>query len=68
MIDLDLKFPDWSDHPPAPKLSFAEYEAWVLGFVLPRLAAAGKWTPEAIREDFRERNGTMTEPFVYHED
>jgi hypothetical protein len=26
---LDLKFPDWSDHSPPPRLSNDEYIAWV---------------------------------------
>jgi hypothetical protein len=68
MIDLNLNFPDWSDHPPPPRLSMEEYEAWIVGEILPALHAAGKLTDEEIHKHFARNEGTMTEPFVLHED
>lgn len=63
MIDLDLNFPDWSDHPPPPRLSMAEYEAWIIGEILPALHAAGKLTEEELLKDLARNEGAMTEPF-----
>lgn len=68
MADLDLKFPDWSNHPPAPHLSLEHYEAWIIGMILPRLDAAGKLTREESLLSFKNREGAMKEPFVLHED
>jgi hypothetical protein len=68
MIDLNIKWPDWSDHPPAPRLTMEEYEAWIIGEILPTLHAAGLMTDEALAKDFARNEGAMTEPFVYHED
>lgn len=63
MIDDDLSFPDWSSHPPAPTMSFAEYEAWILGEVVPSLRAEGKMTAEYSRSDFDKNEGLMKESF-----
>jgi hypothetical protein len=62
MSKSQLKFPDWTGHPPPPRLSFEEYEAWILGEILPTLRAAGKLTDEELRKDF-DRNEGLMEPF-----
>ncbi len=63
MIDSELRLPDWSGHPKPPRLSFEEYEAWIIGEILPSLRAAGKLTDEELRKDFDRNEGLMTEPF-----
>ena len=68
MTDLKLNLPDWSDHPPPPRLSMEEYEKWILEEVLPAAHAAGKLTTEALLEDLARNEGAMKEPFVYYKD
>ena len=63
MSKPELSFPDWSDHPAPPRMSLEEFESWIIGEILPALGAAGKLSPEALRKDFEENEGQMTEPF-----
>ena len=63
MTDTDLTFPDWSGHPPPPRLSFEEYEAWILKEILPALHAEGKMSVPYLRKQFDQNEGRMTEPF-----
>lgn len=65
MTDPDLKFPDWSDGPAPPRLSMAEYEAWIVGEILPALHAEGKLTEEELLKDLARNEGAMTEPFRF---
>ncbi len=57
--DLDLG--NFSDHPPAPKLSFEQYEQWICGEIVPMLARAGKLTDAEILADFMRNEGRQVE-------
>ena len=59
----DLEFPDFSGHPPPPKLSFEQYQRWVCEEIVPDLARRGQMTPAAIRSDFMRNEGRQTEPW-----
>lgn len=58
---IDIEFPELSDHPPAPKLTFEQYQRWVCEEIGPQLAEAGEMTPEKLREDFIKNEGSMQE-------
>ncbi len=61
MNALDLEFPDFSGHPPPPKLSFEQYQRWICEEIVPALARQGKMTREEIVADFRRNEGSQTE-------
>lgn len=61
MNTLDLEFPDFSSHPPAPKLSFEQYQRWVCEEIVPELARRGEMTREKLIEDFKRNEGRQTE-------
>ena len=63
MNALDLEFPDFSGHPPAPKLTFEQYQHWVCGEIVPELARRGKMTHEEMIADFKRNEGSQTEPW-----
>ena len=58
---IDLNLPDLSDHPPAPQLTFEQFEAWVCREIGPALAQLGESTPEKLREHFLRNEGRMGE-------
>ena len=60
---LDLEFPDFSGHPPPPKLTFAEYQRWICEEIIPELARRGEMTTEKLIEDFLRNEGRQTEPW-----
>lgn len=60
MIDLDLNFPNMSDHPPTPQMSFEEYERWIFEEIIPMHARRGEMTIEKLREDFMRNEGSVT--------
>lgn len=57
----DLKLPDFSGHPPPPKLSFEEYEAWIINECIPAAAARGEMEPTKLIEEFRNNEGRVSE-------
>ena len=57
----DFELPDYSNHPPAPKLTFEQYERWIFGEIAPMLAREGKLTREALLADFMKNEGRQTE-------
>lgn len=57
----DLKLPDFSGHPPPPKLSFKEYEAWIINECIPAAAARGEMEPTKLIEEFRNNEGRVSE-------
>lgn len=59
VIDLDL--PDFSDHPPPPKLNFEQYQRWICEAIVPMLAREGKMTDEELIADFMRNEGRQTE-------
>jgi hypothetical protein len=59
MNELDL--PDFSNHPPAPRLTFEQYQRWVCEEIVPELARRGEMTPEAVLADFMRNEGRQTE-------
>jgi|APGre2960657404_1045060.scaffolds.fasta_scaffold168764_2 hypothetical protein len=59
VIDLDL--PDFSSHPPPPKLNFEQYERWICEEIVPALAREGKLTREYLVADFMRNEGSQTE-------
>ena len=60
MSALGLKFPDFSDHPPPPRLSFEQYERWVFEEIVPELARRGEMTEEKLIADFMNNEGRVT--------
>lgn len=56
----DFVFPDFSDHPPPPKLSYEQYSRWVFDEILPDLAARGEMTEEKLLADFMNNEGRVT--------
>lgn len=63
MNTLDLEFPDFSGHPPPPKLSFEQFQHWVCEEIVPDLARRGYMTPAAVLSDFMRNEGRQTEPW-----
>lgn len=61
MNALDLDFPDFSTHPPPPKLTLEQYERWICGEIAPLLARQGKMTDEELLADFMKNEGSQTE-------
>jgi hypothetical protein len=55
----DLEFPDFSDHPPPPRLTFEEYQQWVCGEIIPELARRGEMTEEKLIADFMNHEGRV---------
>jgi len=60
MSALGLDFPDFSDHPPPPQLSFEQYENWVFQEIVPELARRGEMTAEKLIADFMNNEGRVT--------
>ncbi|MEI6675613.1 MAG: hypothetical protein WCO57_10580 [Verrucomicrobiota bacterium] len=63
MNALDLEFPDFTGHPPPPKLSFEQYQRWVCEEIVPELARCGQMTLDATLTDFMRNEGSQTEPW-----
>lgn len=61
MSVLDLDLPDFSGHPPAPKLTFEQYQRWICEEIGPMLAREGKLTREELIADFMRNEGRQTE-------
>jgi hypothetical protein len=61
MSMLDLKFPDFSGHPPPPQASFEEYERWIFEDIIPMLAERGEMTEEKLLADFMNNEGRVKE-------
>jgi hypothetical protein len=61
MDAIDLQLPDFSNHPPPPKLTFEQYERWICEEFAPMLAREGKLTREALLADFMKNEGRQTE-------
>ena len=55
-----LKFPDFSDHPPPPQLTYEEYQRWVCEEIIPELARRGEMTEEKLIADFMNNEGRVT--------
>jgi len=55
-----LKFPDFSDHPPPPQLTYEEYQRWVCEDILPELARRGEMTEEKLIAHFMSNEGRVT--------
>lgn len=58
---IDLKLPDFSDHPPPPQVDLGTFEAWVRGDAATRTRAA--MSDEEIIADFMRNEGRQTEPW-----
>jgi hypothetical protein len=61
MNPLDFDLPDFSSHPPPPKLTFEEYQRWICEEIVPELARRGEMTLEKLRDDFMRNEGRMKE-------
>ncbi len=61
MNSLELEFPDFSGHPPSPKLTFEQYQKWVCEEIVPALARQGEMTTEKLIQDFLRNEGRQTE-------
>lgn len=61
MNTLDLDLPNFSEHPPAPEMSFAEYQRWIFEEIVPELARRGEMTTEKLLDDFLRNEGRQTE-------
>lgn len=60
---LELEFPDFSDHPPPPHLTFEQYQHWICEEIWPMLVASGRITEESLMEDFMNSEGRRMEEF-----
>ncbi len=60
MTDPPLKFPDWSGHPPPPRMTFEQYQHWICHEIIPALAVRGEMDPDKLIEDFRRNEGSVT--------
>lgn len=58
---LDLEFPDFSNHPPPPKLSFEQYQRWICEEIVPAMVRGGRLTRENLLADFMRSEGSQTE-------
>jgi len=58
-IPAPLEFPDWRDHPPAPKMTFAQYQHWICHEIIPMAVARGEMTPEKLSEAFHRNEGSV---------
>ena len=61
MSVLDIQLPDFSGHPPPPKMSFEQYQRWVCEEIVPDLIRRGEMTREKLVEDFLQNEGRQTE-------
>jgi hypothetical protein len=61
MSVLDIDLPDFSGHPPAPKMTFEQYQRWVCEEIVPELVRRGEMTREKLIEDFLRNEGRQTE-------
>lgn len=57
----ELEFPEFSGHPPSPKLTFDQYQKWVCEEIVPTLASQGEMTTEKLIRDFLRNEGRQTE-------
>ncbi len=60
MTVSDLKFPDFSDHPPPPQLTYEQYQRWVCEDIIPELTERGEMTEEKLIADFMNNEGRVT--------
>jgi hypothetical protein len=61
MIDIEL--PDLSGHSPAPKVSLATFERYVIDVFIPQAIASGELTQESSITHFKNNEGRQTEPW-----
>lgn len=61
MNDSEPEFPDFSNHPPPPKLTFEQHEKWICEEIVPELARRGEMTREKLVADFMKNEGRQTE-------
>ena len=59
----ELELPDFSGHPPAPKMTFAQFQHWVCEEIVPELARCGEMTREKLIADFLRNEGRQIEPW-----
>lgn len=59
MIDIDI--PDLRDHPPAPSVSLATFERWVIEVFIPQAIERGELTQESAIASFEQNEGRMEE-------
>lgn len=57
----DIKWPDFSDHPPPPWLNNEAYAAWIINEWLPICAERGEMTEEKLLADFMNNEGRVKE-------
>ena len=58
---LDLEFPDFSNHPPPPKLNFEQYQRWICEEIFPAFTREGKLTRDQLAADFMRSEGSQKE-------
>ena len=56
----DLKFPDFTGHPPPPQLTYEQYRRWVCEDIIPELTRRGEMTEEKLIADFMNNEGRVT--------
>lgn len=61
MIDIEL--PDLGGHPPAPEVSLATFERYVLDVFIPNAIASGELTKESAISHFMNNEGRQTTPW-----
>lgn len=58
-----MDLPDFSGHPPAPRVDLATFERWVIDVFIPQAIARGELTQESAIADFARNEGRQTEPW-----
>lgn len=56
----DLAFPDFSGHPPSPRLENGEFADWIINDWIPLCSERGEMTKEKLLADFMKNEGRMT--------
>ncbi len=63
MNALELELSDLSGHPPAPKMTFGEYQHWICREIIPELHRRGEMTDEKLLADFLRNEGRQADPW-----
>jgi hypothetical protein len=60
---IDIELPDLSGHPPAPQVSLATFERYVLDVFIPNAIASGELTKDSAITHFMNNEGGQIEPW-----
>jgi mannose/cellobiose epimerase-like protein (N-acyl-D-glucosamine 2-epimerase family) len=55
-----IQWPDFSGHPPAPRLENEDFAEWIIKDWIPLCSERGEMTKEKLLADFMKNEGRMT--------